>query len=298
MRLRPKSMSIEIRCSLVGGIGNQLSIYAYGKHIAERSNARLVLDLRGLPAFGQQKGSSIEELDIEYDGTIRAGIVASSIYKKSLFAFFRSSDSPFLRSLLGLPLTEMHTELSGKEKSSRYRTVGYFTDPRHHDRIYQGAGFSLVNRPSRIMLKLLNQVKDPQTLVIHQRLGDSLKLSGSRGVLGPNYFRKGIETMNNIADVNRVLVFSDDVDLAQKNFLKTQEWSGRASFVGNELTPAEVLVTLSRASNLIVSNSSLSWWAAYTSSSSNIVAPSEWTKEDPCIFLLSKDWTLVDPDWQ
>jgi hypothetical protein len=59
------------------------------------------------------------------------------------------------------------------------------------------------------------------------------------------------------------------------------------------------MILMSRASDLIISNSTFSWWSAYISNKeTNVVAPNKWFRdlEDPKM-LIPEHWHQVDSQW-
>lgn len=90
--------------------------------------------------------------------------------------------------------------------------------------------------------------------VIHVRRGDFLTLRDSYGVLHPDYYLAN-------ADSNlTTFICTDDTDLAQdiQSQLRAQKVFGP-----NDLSPTEAMKLMANASLLVMSNSTLSWWAGF-----------------------------------
>jgi hypothetical protein len=90
--------------------------------------------------------------------------------------------------------------------------------------------------------------------VIHVRRGDFLELKDSYGILHPEYYLAN-------ADKNlTTYVCTDDKDLAQdiQSRINIQKVFGP-----DDLTPIEAMKLMANATLLLMSNSTLSWWAGF-----------------------------------
>jgi hypothetical protein len=90
--------------------------------------------------------------------------------------------------------------------------------------------------------------------VIHVRRGDFLSLKDSYGILHPEFYVANADT------TLPTFICTDDTDLAQdiQSQLTVQEVFGP-----NDLSPMEALKLMANSSSLIMSNSTLSWWAGF-----------------------------------
>jgi hypothetical protein len=154
-----------------------------------------------------------------------------------------------------------------------------------------------------------NQLSGEMTIVIHVRCYEK-ELSSSLGILDDEYYINAIKKMldkiqlskGSCAHISSLLVISDNKDrvntLAKKlssifrfNILML----GDQTFNNNQIT----FNILSNAKNMIMSNSTFSWWAAYLGSNKSvIVAPSKWYNNysfSSEIYL--SDWVTVEPKW-
>jgi hypothetical protein len=90
--------------------------------------------------------------------------------------------------------------------------------------------------------------------VIHVRKGDFLGLKDSYGVLHPDYYLANVDTKLT------TFICTDDTNLAEdiQNQVRVHKVFGP-----NDLSPTEALKLMANASLLIMSNSTLSWWAGF-----------------------------------
>ena len=285
-----------LTASLVGGLGNQLSIYAFARSLADSKGCDLVMDYRGLPARGQQRGSTIEDLGIRSEASIRGSFLTNFLYRHMIFRYFRAPNSKVYRAIFGVSVSEKHPTLPNSF-TRKARTIGYFTDPTWVGHDFPFESISLAKPMSTNVQRLLHHVSKPDNICLHHRLGDSLQLSKTRGILGMEYFNGAI---NKLRDTEgRIFVFSDDVTESQKRFRESGQDLNDFIFVGDELSAAEVFFVMSQAARLVISNSSISWWSAKMNKNGIIVTPSTWTRDGRSpANLLSEDWKTVESSWE
>jgi hypothetical protein len=140
-------------------------------------------------------------------------------------------------------------------------------------------------------------------IVIHIRLGDYRnEINKKFGILGADYYISAIELVrtNPQIDANEFWVYSDEINTARKlysdAFPKDTKWVDEL----NQIENTDVFVAMRNASAHIIGNSSFSWWAAYSSSTSAMtVAPRKWfmNMEDPK-YLLPSNWVKNDSSWR
>lgn len=112
---------------------------------------------------------------------------------------------------------------------------------------------------------------------IHLRVGDYANADSMQPVLGPDYYFKAIEKF----PTAKFAIFSDDKDSAMKLFNPVASKDpGRFLFLNRNHTIAD-LYFMTRCQNMIIGNSTYSWWGAWLNKNPDkrIVAPSTWWTE-------------------
>lgn len=161
------------------------------------------------------------------------------------------------------------------EKSFEYEEInignkslklsGYFQHWKYFDD-YKQEILSWFNFKSE---KLLCSNLGLSTVGVHVRRGDYLKFPDIHYNLTLNYYSKALSLFNN----HIFLIFSDDIEWCKKCKL----FSSLKNVVFMEdNTDQEDLILMSMCKNIIISNSSFSWWAAYISNAENIIHPIKW----------------------
>jgi hypothetical protein len=134
---------------------------------------------------------------------------------------------------------------------------------------------------------------------VHIRRGDylSIKANASNfGVLSDNYY---LEAMNSydVSTSHFVLYSEDEIDVTKyfpDNISITNAHSPKE--------PRQLLIHMIQNEHFIMSNSSLSWWAAkciqQTILNSKIVSPSTWFRGYPqSKVMIDKEWTTQPAQW-
>lgn len=142
--------------------------------------------------------------------------------------------------------------------------------------------------------KLIDEIRSPNSIAIHIRRGDYLKSSKSvafHGVCSLAYYKKALKIYLEQIPSPNIFFFSDDTNWVRHHF---QEFRGvMVSDLG--LDDFDTLLLMSFCSNLIISNSSYSWWAARLGNLSikeekRVIAPHPW-------FLGTTKWPRYGEDW-
>ena len=283
-------MKPEVQAILFGGIGNQLFQFAYARKLALELGGFVSLDLRTLPSRGQQAGSSITDLDIEFLGAISSkSRVKSYIRKPFVLRSFRQQSTPFSDFLLRVD----KNPLSSARR--RIRVANYFQDKSAVE-FYSGAKPISLREPKDLVQREYATVGSPGVVTVHHRLGDTLSLRESRGQLGEKFFQDSIELLRNeLGDIRELYVYSDTPELS-KELLERWLPDIRKTWAPDGLSAAHVLTALARAKHLILSNSTMSWWAAAAGEHENIITPSKWDRLGNDSLILD-NWIKIYPDW-
>jgi len=127
-----------------------------------------------------------------------------------------------------------------------------------------------------------------ETCAIHVRRGDYLKLQHVHCVQDIEYFRQGMEA---IGDVQKYVVFSDDIQWCKDNFK-----GDKFVFIEGEKDYVDLFL-MSMCNHQITSNSSFSWWAAWLNKNPNkkVVGPLRWFNEQSIASqdILPESWIKI-----
>lgn len=287
-----------IAVRLMGGLGNQLFQYAFGRQAADRLGVPLALDLRWFDHFDPVTTPRAYELG-------RYPIRAAIAPPKSLPAY-----PPRFLSRLAQPLLD---RLTGRMRAYERHQPGFHPDsavPRDNT-LYIGywqsekyfpdvadqlrVEFAPRTPPDAPNAEYADAIRGCEAVSVHVRRGDYAStphVNTVHGLAPLDYYREAIRRIRGAVSAARFFVFSDDLAWCRENL----PLGPSAVFVqGNDGDRAfEDLRLMSLCRHHVVANSSFSWWGAWLNPNPDkvVIAPRRWFA-DPSI-----DTTdLVPPSW-
>ena len=135
---------------------------------------------------------------------------------------------------------------------------------------------------------------------MHIRRGDYLSVPRNKkyfGVLANEYF---LSSINRFSENTHFIAFSDS-DL-ESELLDAIPPRAHLTFANSDLNPWDLLQRMSSMDGIVISNSSLSWWAARIgmemTQGFRVVCPKIWFKQIPASQnLILEQWEQLDPKW-
>ena len=130
-----------------------------------------------------------------------------------------------------------------------------------------------------------NEYLKGTTCSIHVRRGDYLKFD-LHYVRDTEYYQKGMDA---VGEVDRYLVFSDDLEWCKQNFI-----GDKFVFIENEKDYVELFLQ-SKCTHNIISSSSFSWWGAYLNENKNktVVGPKQWFTVEKRNDIIPERWETI-----
>lgn len=286
----------------MGGLGNQLFIYAAGLYLQELRGhdvSYYAPHLKNPKAHGFiHADSSIMDLNLLVDPQIIVKRGETGKLIRDLVSAYSSR---------ALPLHSVFSHMLPSHTSPQYGfdpildsliqgtfVRGYFQSFRYLEAL-KSTGHQVgleLRDPSQKFLDWEQRALSENPVIIHVRRGDYSK-TPDLGMLSSDYYRRAIaEAKERLATSKPVFwFFSDDPDFAQELSTELRIEGQVISKVMN-LRPSEELVLMTLGSAHVTANSSFSWWGASMSSTSQfVIYPNKWFRrmEDPS--------ELVPPTW-
>jgi len=244
-----------------GGLGNQLSEYAYGLALAKRNNTRLWCDLSMY-----KSGHDSRPLELRKIFNVKHSVVINSLkylrhVKENMFQF-----NPALKTLGNF-----------RYVSGYFQSYLYYTEVKDELRFTDSVHFDYIRE--------LAKATGADTC-IHLRRGDYLE-SLRHYVLPDSYYLKAVEKLG----AKKIIIFSDDPEYA-KRFRDAHWLNGQRVYeVWQGIDPIHDLAAMSFFKNIVMANSTFSFWAAYLSSA-KVICPKKY---------FSGDISMLDfylPEWE
>jgi len=257
-----------ISCNLQGGLGNQMFQIAATYALALRNNDTCGFEFEKCytPLQGY-KSTKYQDSFFSKINSIK-NFLPSKIYSEPKFSF---SEIPYNENIL----------LNGYFQSEKY-----FKDFKNEIVNL----FSISEEKVEQVIKFISLVNPNHlpTTIVHVRRGDYLLNSEFHHPQSLDYFKKGFDILGECC----YIFVSDDMNFVKTNFKNTNFFY----FESNDEILDLTLMT--QAQNVIISNSSFSWWGAYLNQNQNkkVIAPKKWfgIKGPKDIdTLLPKEWITI-----
>jgi len=275
-----KSSDSPIVAKIMGGLGNQIFIYAAALEQARRLDVELKVDTsfykihkNRLYVLNQLFEYSMDEATSSEANPSMATRVQEYILRR------------LKRSDLLMEFKEMSHRFQPGIFKIRPGTIieGYFQSPKY----FPSVGAEIAQSIRSVVVSateqaIIDDVSSRPFIAVHVRRGDYLSESHIReahGLTTREYYGASLEILGGKG--TPCIVFSDSPKEAEKELGGMSElvFDSRISSLGDIAT----LKLMSLASGIAMSNSSFSWWAAYTmchfDPDSTVITPRPWSKE-------------------
>jgi len=240
---------------LQGGLGNQMFQYAIGKQIAMRNNTELVLDTT-FYNYDRKRTYELHKFNV-------TDKVAQLNFSHNCNVITENSQC-FNEQILNI---KDNCYLSGFWQSEKYfksirqTILDTFTLKAYSDKFKEYDDMIKWNSVS-IHIRRSDYVSEPHTNSFH-------------GVCPTEYYQSAISYLDNLVDISKILIFSDDIQWAKDN-LNLSAYGEQ--IVVEQLSNEEDMILMSKCSHNIIANSSFSWWGAWLNNVPDkiVIAPKNW----------------------
>ena len=149
--------------------------------------------------------------------------------------------------------------------------------------------------PNSYNQEMINRISQCESVGIHVRRGDYKNAPEFNGICHTAYYSEAIQQLKTISRPQAFFIFSNDIAWCKSHL---QPLIGNANTIyvdgntGKDSCWDMFLMTYCK--NLIIANSSFSWWGAYLNKNARIViAPDPWLRRDCEINVYEDHWTRV-----
>lgn len=249
----------------VGGLGNQLFIYAMGRAVAERLSCPLFVDLGYYSQSNPHDTPRVPELD----WIIRPDQILTVTQQSRLSHLltrvrtkFHLHDSQRVFQEHGFAYDSRIQEISiGTRLLGYFQSWKYFqsiSDELRADILKQAPKSDWFQTEQRLLQEL-----EPW-IALHVRRGDYLATNNAQhhGLTGRDYYETAIKSIESKLGPCNLVLFSDEPSAAAE-LISTIHPITRVTKAPNDSHPMESIVLMSQANAIITANSSFSWWAAW-----------------------------------
>jgi hypothetical protein len=283
---------------LAGGLGNQLFQFTAGIARSLHNGTQISFDVSRIDHGVTIRGESISDVvKVISKEEVHFNFVESKLPRLYDVATHRfnvvKQIDDFLRPSFNSSVTGFDEGIYTQHRVAVIR--GYFQSWKYLDYL-NSQNVHLELKREETQSKITPYLQDfdfENDIAIHVRRGDYSRFRDSIGLLSFNYY---VDAIREIGPDRRVIVFSDDIEISRE-FPTSMDFSYTPELTLGKAVDSLFLMLKFR--NLVISNSTFSWWAAALGrSDKNIIAPDKWFRclEDPLDLVMPK-WGSIKSDW-
>lgn len=277
---------------MIGGLGNQMFIYAFALHLSKiHPNTRI--DLSDMVHYHVHNGYELPRVFGLADRTVR---MPQWVKKTLEFLFFNTI----------LERKQRHDTLRPFERHRLWPFIyykGFYQSERYFKDVEEEVRKAFAFRPSQASERtrgMLAQIEaDRRAVSLHVRRGDYLKprhWEDLGSVCQRPYYENALREMNRLRSDARFYVFSDDPKWVQENL----QLPADTVFVdwNHGLDSWQDMMLMSRCRAHIICNSTFSWWGAWLNprADKTVIAPARWFRHSKAPGILPESWVKVPID--
>jgi hypothetical protein len=277
---------------LQGGLGNQLFQLAAGLAISKRLNVDLILDCSRLG----NPNNALRRYALEpFPLPTSVRVIRHSNWLQKLLnkRFVNRITNPFSQKHLVEVPGGFDARISQVQPG--WTLDGYFQSSLYFQN-YKSEIVDLLQscRIDADETRRINDLAKMPFTAVHVRRGDYTDpaVAAVHGLAGEGYFAAALDCLNSKAPLGRVLYFTDSPSIVVNELGISLK-----DVVPNDLSETATLVLMSRAKNVIASNSSFSWWAglmAESRANASVVVPKPWFVNSTPKDLIPSSWVSIN----
>lgn len=282
----------------IGGLGNQMFIYAFSVALRETFRQEILVDTHYYKSRNFHNGLEIERIFGIHltEAKLSDKLKMSWYFPNYWIDYHLLGKLPARKNTVReLPGQKVNFELLGDSSDKFYdgywQSYQYFDSCR--DVILKEFTFPKISMEDKLNFELNERLNNEENSVgIHIRRGDYLKNWKYRGLCGIDYYQKAIAYILEHIKSPKFFLFSDDIDWVKENISPLLKGYA-VTFVNwnHSINSYKDMQLMAMCKNLIIANSSFSWWAAYLNQNNPIVvAPEKWINSFMDFRIQYKDW--------
>jgi hypothetical protein len=271
---------------IIGGLGNQMFQYAFGRAIQCRQHIDVKYDIAGFNGYELREFSLTcfsLQCDIASLGEVKK-IKGNTSLGRLKRGIIDKVSKWYNRSIVKEPFFHFSPEIFNVGKKDAYlqgywQSEKYFKEFEHIIR----QDFSFRDEMKDKVQIIANKIMETNSISLHIRRGDYVSNSeanAQHGTCSLEYYHMAINNLKKEIEEPYIFIFSDDIEWAKQNLRTNIPMFFVEPFVEKEDTDDLRLMSLCK--HHIIANSTFSWWGAWLSENPDkiVYAPKQWFKAD------------------
>ncbi len=274
---------------LLGGLGNQLFQYSFGRRIAFEANQDLVVDTRllcdsarGRHSVNRNYGLDIFNAEINHARLLDVIPYSADGLPRPVRGFLRATG-------ICRPSRQAVEQRFGFDQQMVKVGAGYYSGLWQSGRYFETVEFT-IRSDLKFRYKLPDEsadlaarISNQESVCLHVRRTDYVTHASSSsplGFVGLEYYRNALRRLMELTHSPSFFVFSDDIEWCRREL----SFLPNATFVGNEhagYKDGGHLQLMTMCKHFIIPNSTFSWWAAWLCDHGNkiVCLPDLWFRD-------------------
>lgn len=287
--------------NILGGLGNQMFQYALALALKNRyPQEKVLIDIRGFKGYPLHNGYELDKIFKLSIGKANMSHQASLFYPLYNYRMWQIANRflPKRRTVVRESKDNKYSPEILDRKSSTYylgywQTEKYFSDIR--PQIIKAFQFPEINREDK-NYTILKEIENKNSISLHVRKGDYLKVENTQGICTLNYYRGAIDYAIKNLRPDIFIVFSDDIEWCRNNL---DEYFGEIPSVyidwNKDANSFRDMQLMSLCHHNIIANSSFSWWGAWLNQHKDkiVISPSCWMKGTGWEDTIPESWIKI-----
>jgi hypothetical protein len=263
---------------LIGGLGNQMFQYAFGRTLVIYRSDMLFLHLARLPAFaiGDALQSSSRSFGLDVFNIAAEITTLDKLQSERANVIWTITECGcgYFPEVLRESRNHSNLGLIGWWESEKYFLENAETI--RNDFTFKDT----YNSP--YPASLVTEITQSDSVCVHIRRTDVLKATNMKGPLELDYYTHAVEVVRERIPSARAFVFSDDIAWCKEHVVLSMPTTFVSSENTRELHPADDLYLMSLCKHFVIANSTYSWWAAWLGKTPEklVITPRRWFRTE------------------
>jgi len=282
--------------NIIGGLGNQMFQYAFAEILKLKfPNENVYIDTQHFHGYKTHNGFEIYDIfkNAQIERASILDILKVYYYIPNYNIYCNLRNRHLLPKRKTILIEDEAVDLLNHSGDAYYR--GYWQKYHYYEdyqqqlkKIYQ------FPEPSDLNKQLADKMANTNSVGIHVRRGDYLN-NPLFNICNEDYFKRALELLREKGENYTYFVFSNDKSwceqffssiLPGENITFVDNNQGRMSFFDMYL--------MTNCRNLIISNSTFSWWAAFLNdNAATIICPKTWAHSSNLTAIQSPTWLKI-----
>jgi len=250
--------------NIIGGIGNQLFQYYFGRKIADINNTSLKLDNSGFESYSWHK-FELNKFNLKFDLATKEEV--DIILKENLITKRVQKFLPYYKRKLVKQKVDFYDSNLLQIKDNCY-LEGYWQCDRYFLSMREEILKEMTLKPkfeNECFKVLKKEILKNNSISLHVRRGNYLDLKVP--VCSIEYYESALNIISKPFEDFKLYIFTNDVEWCRENF--AGKYNIKIISGQKNIFDYHELILMSLCKNNIISNSTFSWWAGWLNNSPN-----------------------------